>query len=80
LEDAANRKPIELERYLLKLSFSLQTNVNPKSIISPENPTIINFRNLKIIYCKDNYKMLNITDNIAESKPLIPTFFLFLHL
>jgi hypothetical protein len=67
LDDAAIVKPMELERYLFSKTFSLQRKVMPKSMISPENPTRINLKNLIIIYCKDNYKMLNICDNIAEN-------------
>jgi hypothetical protein len=47
LPEAATKKPHVLLKYLLKLNFSLNKKVTPKSTIIPERPTTPNFRNLK---------------------------------
>jgi hypothetical protein len=54
LDDEAIVNPMELDIYILSESFSLQTNVNPKSIIRPEKPTAINLKSLIIIVCKSS--------------------------
>jgi hypothetical protein len=47
-ELAASMKPVELATYLLIFTFSFSSQVVPKSINMPEEPTIQNFRNFEI--------------------------------